>query len=934
MKKNKILNKFKRILITIMCIITLFFSMPVKSSANSGILESIASFLLIIPDGINMLTNHFIAGEEGFSFNLTDLMIGKGFFPDKASLYNFKVTPYDIFTAGIEVEVNNEKETSNTIKVNGEDVPISGGNQTTNETNEKKIKLPILDANFFRKDTGEENDSADILRPVISNVYMNLRNFVLILMLVILLYIGIRIIISSAVSEQVKYKQYIKDWVVGICLVFLMQYIMSAIMAANQILINAMSKSYKENEYEYCIALQNDGNQNLHIKVNDENKEFYSKKIYGDGMSFVNHGVDDNSQIYYESIYNNKYVNEGDSSAVIGAPSYTNITPNAAIFDKSSSLKDCTLYYRCNMIEYIRTLTTVCSKNTHIYSNNSSLTMTQNDSDENDMESGMFWGYVFMYILITIETVVFLYKYMKRVLWLAFLTMIAPLIALMYPVDKVGDGKAQTFNMWFKEYLFNTLIQPLHLLLYTIFIGVASQLITTNVLYAIIAYAFMLTAEKFFKKMFGFDKASTPGGLGSPAAGMMAMRGLDRLGGWGPHGKGGKGGGKDSTPKVKFAKDKLPSPIGNNVLGKKGSTQGGSTGILAPNSSGGNLFAPSSGGGNALTSTRGSRKNAGNSVGKGSIFGGMLKTLDQRAARRITGGRSYSLGNAFKGHKLDMLKTGVSAAGRSATRLAGGALGAVGGLAIGAVSGAMASALTGEDKFSDAITKGALAGGAVGYSRAGQVADWAGDLYEGGKQYKAAGDVAYGAKLTAEEIFKENPELFAGMSGDEIDNAMEAVEAVGHYSDKSDIVKKFDKIVKQYNPNDSNSAETIAAKIDYENTFGNLKVGKNAEEAQKYIAKEIKESGISESEILKYGNSKMSNEISKIENEKKILKKQVEEETENGTKPLTDTRKAQVQNELEKIEKKKKDKQDEQKKMTLDSAINMMAADELNKYRW
>ena len=78
----------------------------------------------------------------------------------------------------------------------------------------------------------------------------------------------------------------------------------------------------------------------------------------------------------------------------------------------------------------------------------------------------------------------------------------------------------------------------------------------------------------------------------------------------------------------------------------------------------------------------------------------------------------------------------------------------------------------------------------------------------------------------------------------------------------------------------------------------------------------------------------MSNEISKIENEKKILKKQVEEETENGTKPLTDTRKAQVQNELEKIEKKKKDKQDEQKKMTLDSAINMMAADELNKYRW
>ena len=91
------------------------------------------------------------------------------------------------------------------------------------------------------------------------------------------------------------------------------------------------------------------------------------------------------------------------------------------------------------------------------------------------------------------------------------------------------------------------------------------QLLSTNVIYGIVAYAFMIPAEKFFKKMFGFDKAATPGALGSPAAGMMAMRGLDKIGGFGPHGKGkgGKAGAGDSSgrSKINFAKNKLGTPM-------------------------------------------------------------------------------------------------------------------------------------------------------------------------------------------------------------------------------------------------------------------------------------------------------------------------------------------------------------------------------------
>ena len=38
------------------------------------------------------------------------------------------------------------------------------------------------------------------------------------------------------------------------------------------------------------------------------------------------------------------------------------------------------------------------------------------------------------------------------------------------PIDKLNDGQAQAFNMWLKEFIFNILIQPFHLLIYMVFI--------------------------------------------------------------------------------------------------------------------------------------------------------------------------------------------------------------------------------------------------------------------------------------------------------------------------------------------------------------------------------------------------------------------------------------------------------------------------------
>ena len=140
-------------------------------------------------------------------------------------------------------------------------------------------------------------------------------------------------------------------------------------------------------------------------------------------------------------------------------------------------------------------------------------------------------GYSIMYVALVIYTVMFTFTYLKRVLYMAFFTMIAPLVALTYPLDKMGDGKAQAFGLWLKEYTMNAIIQPVHLLLYTVLVTSAISLARDNPLYAIVALAFLTPAEKFVKKMFGLDKASTPSTLGSMAAGGLALSGVGKVAG-------------------------------------------------------------------------------------------------------------------------------------------------------------------------------------------------------------------------------------------------------------------------------------------------------------------------------------------------------------------------------------------------------------------
>ena len=175
-------------------------------------------------------------------------------------------------------------------------------------------------------------------------------------------------------------------------------------------------------------------------------------------------------------------------------------------------------------------------------------------------DSALRMGYSILYIALTVYTVYFAFVYLKRLLMLAFFTMIAPLVALTYPLDKIRDGKAQAFNYWFKEYMFYALLQPMHMLLYTVFVSSALSVAANNLLYAIVALAFIVPAEKIVKQMFGI-KGNTESTLGGFAGGALASQAFNMLRKGPPQPKKGGGDGPKGEKGIRLNNPNKPNAM-------------------------------------------------------------------------------------------------------------------------------------------------------------------------------------------------------------------------------------------------------------------------------------------------------------------------------------------------------------------------------------
>ena len=115
------------------------------------------------------------------------------------------------------------------------------------------------------------------------------------------------------------------------------------------------------------------------------------------------------------------------------------------------------------------------------------------------------WGkliYLIMNFVLVFYQLKFFIMYLFRVLKIFILTIVSPLMCVTYPIDAMGDGKAQGFNNWFRRVMMEIFIQPIHLVIYIVFIYSAGEIAKTQPLIGIIFIIALDYSEKIVRNAF------------------------------------------------------------------------------------------------------------------------------------------------------------------------------------------------------------------------------------------------------------------------------------------------------------------------------------------------------------------------------------------------------------------------------------------------
>ena len=119
-----------------------------------------------------------------------------------------------------------------------------------------------------------------------------------------------------------------------------------------------------------------------------------------------------------------------------------------------------------------------------------------------------------LYIYMLWLTLVFLVAYFKRFFWTCILVVFAPVFAVMYAF---GQQTKQVYTQWLKEFILNVFVQPFHLIVYTVLVGIPMTLSHTDgwvwnnqslwtKAYCLMAITMIRPAEKYMRGLFGMDK--------------------------------------------------------------------------------------------------------------------------------------------------------------------------------------------------------------------------------------------------------------------------------------------------------------------------------------------------------------------------------------------------------------------------------------------
>jgi len=119
-----------------------------------------------------------------------------------------------------------------------------------------------------------------------------------------------------------------------------------------------------------------------------------------------------------------------------------------------------------------------------------------------------------LYHWVQILTIIFAISYFKRFFWTCVLVVFAPVFPVMYAF---GQQSKQIYTNWLKEFILNAMVQPFHLVVYSVLIIMPLNMANaggwnwswenpSEVLYALMAMSMIRPAEKYLRRLFGMDK--------------------------------------------------------------------------------------------------------------------------------------------------------------------------------------------------------------------------------------------------------------------------------------------------------------------------------------------------------------------------------------------------------------------------------------------
>lgn len=477
------------VIIGIVAAIAVIAAITILTGGIGGLVAGIGGALgsvLTAVGGSGVVTFLITAGTLAAalaSYNFATDAFEAAFLPDITVFPMYSISPEEVFEGRLlifDINFFNPKTLKVHLKSSGKD--DFSKDKEIQDYDEKTDG----EASYYYYEDGDEKvvtskqSTAIALGKTISKWYYNIRNIALVIMMLILMYIGIRMMLCSIASEKSKYKKMLSDWVISMCLVFVLHYIMVFAVNVNESIIKLITTA--TDKEKYVVALTNVKDKDNFVSAIEKDDKYNLKQFLCDA---------DGNAVYDEDT-GEKITGSGDATQFI---------------------------YPTNLVGRMRL-----------------------DAQMQDGTSE-YIGYAIAFIILVMYTCFFVFTYLKRVIYMAFLTVIAPLVAMTYSLDKISDGKAQAFNMWLKEYIGNLLIQPVHLLLYMILISMSFDLASQNIVYTLVAMGFLMPAEKLIRSMFGLDKAKTPGFLGGAtgaALAMNTMQSLSRFAGKGPGSKGNK----------------------------------------------------------------------------------------------------------------------------------------------------------------------------------------------------------------------------------------------------------------------------------------------------------------------------------------------------------------------------------------------------------